>query len=153
MRRLLGVLAVALLVLTACGSDDDSPTVGASSGQSSEDADHGDDHDDMDMDMDDCGEPTTTPKLSAKTSVAFDPECLSVPAGTAFTLTFENREDKITHNVAVVKEHSDTVVLFKTEVIEGPGTNSVAGGPLEAGTYHFHCEVHPVTMMGTLKVV
>lgn len=150
MRRLLLGLAVALLVLTACGSDDD-PSVESSSGQSSTETDHGDHG--GDKDKDDCGSATASPTVSAKSSLAFEQECVSVPADTAFTLTFENREDKISHNVAVVKEHKDPVPLFKTDVMAGPNTATLTGGPLEAGTYHFHCEVHPVTMMGTLKVV
>lgn len=147
MRRLLGVLGVALLVFTACGSDDDSPTVGTPSGQSSQDDhDHG-------GGKDKCGEATTKPTVVAKTSLAFENDCLSVPAGTAFTLTFENGEEGTTHNVAVLKAHTDPAPLFKTEIAAGPNSRSVAGGPLEAGTYHFHCEVHPTTMQGTLKVV
>lgn len=153
MKRLFGVLAVALLVFTACGSDDN-PTVDSSSGQSADDMDHGGGMDHGgDKDKDKCGEATTSPTLSAKSSLGFEPECISVPADTAFTLTFENREATISHNVAVGKEHRDPVPLFKTETMEGPNTATVMGGPLEPGTYHFHCEVHPVTMMGTLKVV
>jgi plastocyanin len=77
----------------------------------------------------------------------FDTDCLAAPPGERFTIAFENK-DGVLHNVVIHREHDGNAPLFRGEVIPGPGTAVYTVGPLPAGTYHFHCEVHPDTMMG-----
>lgn len=144
MKRLLGVLAVALLVFTACGKSDDSPAL---EGAGDTTMDHGD----MGS-MSGCGQPAAAATLVAKSAAGYDRDCLSVPANTAFTITFDNRDAGVSHNVAVLKEHTDPTPLFASEVKAGPDTGELKGSPLAAGTYHFHCVVHPTTMKGILQV-
>jgi plastocyanin len=39
--------------------------------------------------------------------------------------------------------------LFIGEIITGPQTVTYQVGALPAGTYFFHCDVHPLQMQGT----
>lgn len=82
---------------------------------------------------------------------AFDKDCLAVPAGQAFTIRFDNKDDD-RHNVAIVPSHTATTSLFQGDIVLGPRSIDYAVGPLEAGTYHFHCQIHPNLMMGTFQV-
>ena len=82
----------------------------------------------------------------------FDKDCLAVPAGEAFTIRFENR-DADRHNVAILVSHTSTEALFQGDIIAGPKSTVYAVPNMKAGTYHFHCEVHPNLMNGTFVVV
>ncbi|MGH9009545.1 MAG: cupredoxin domain-containing protein, partial [Acidimicrobiia bacterium] len=82
---------------------------------------------------------------------AFDRNCLAVRAGEAFTIRFENR-DIDRHNVAIVPSHTSTETLFQGDIVPGPKNTVYAVPNLKAGTYHFHCEIHPNLMNGTFMV-
>ena len=82
---------------------------------------------------------------------AFDRSCLAVRAGEAFTIRFENR-DTDRHNVAILPSHNSTETLFQGDIIPGPKNTVYAVPTLKAGTYHFHCEIHPNLMNGTFMV-
>lgn len=81
---------------------------------------------------------------------AFDRKCLAAPAGTAFTIAFDNQES-LPHNVAILTE-KDGDKLFTGEIFTGPKNTTYQVGALEPGTYHFHCDVHPTQMEGTFVV-
>ncbi len=87
--------------------------------------------------------------LAAK-GLQFDQSTLSVPAGTPFTIAFDNQDAGVQHNVEIfdTKDFSGTP-LFSGALVTGPKTVSYRVGPLEAGTYYFRCVVHP-TMTGTI---
>ena len=83
----------------------------------------------------------------------FDPAVLEAPADEAFTLTFNNDDTGIPHNVQIF-EGSDP----SGEVLWAPADNATINGvdtvdyeipELAAGTYAFNCFVHP-TMVGTI---
>jgi Cupredoxin-like domain len=82
--------------------------------------------------------------------------CLAV-AGGPFTVTLHNDvgEGAIgtpNHNFAVFADSSASDALF-TGDIAYPGTSKTYHVPkLPAGTYLFHCDVHPQTMVGVLVV-
>jgi plastocyanin len=78
---------------------------------------------------------------------AFDRDCLAAPPGERFTIVFDNKE-AADHNIVILPEHDSTETLFRGEVITGPRSVTYSVGPLPGGSYHFHCEVHPTTMMG-----
>ena len=80
-------------------------------------------------------------------SVAFDPTEVTAPADAAFTLSFDNQDAGIPHDVQV-KDASGAVV-FKTDVFPGAAKRDYTVPALAAGAYPFVCSVHP-NMTGTL---
>ena len=87
-------------------------------------------------------------KLVAK-DIKFDLSTITVAADKPFTITFDN-EDSVPHNVAIF-EGSDATGknVFRGKIDAGPKTLTYDVSALPAGTYYFHCDVHP-TMNGTL---
>ena len=83
--------------------------------------------------------------------IAFDAGVLEAPAGEPFAFAFENQEG-VPHNVAIYADESATEPLFVGEIFSGPDSRTYQVPALEAGTYFFRCDVHPVTMIGTLVV-
>lgn len=81
----------------------------------------------------------------------FDRDCLAVTAGESFTIRFDNR-DSDRHNVAVLPAHTATETVFAGDIVPGPKSTVYAVPNMKAGTYHFHCEVHPNLMNGTFVV-
>jgi plastocyanin len=89
----------------------------------------------------------------------FDVKCLAAPAGTAFTVDFTNNDTNV-HNFAIYD--SDPVANPAAKLLGGaPSAGDVVSGggsitynvdALKAGTYFFHCDVHPTTMTGQFVV-
>jgi len=79
--------------------------------------------------------------------VAFSTDKLAAPAGTPFTIHFDNQDSGIPHNVDI--KDSTGAEVFKGEIFPGPGTRDYAVPALKAGTYKFACTVHP-NMTGEL---
>lgn len=82
--------------------------------------------------------------------VKFSVSSFTVPANTAFTITFENR-DTVPHNVAIYDSDKLTTNLFRGTIFPGPKTVTYQVPALPAGTYYFHCDVHPI-MNGSVVV-
>jgi plastocyanin len=146
MRKTWIVALAGTLLLAGCGSDsknnaDNTPAPGATT----QSADHT-----HDGGGGTCSPKGTTVSVTAS-NIAFDATCLAAPAGKQFTLTFENK-DNVPHSVAILESHTATTFLFHTDTYPGPKTMTYTFGPLKAGTYHFHCEVHPDQMNGTFIV-
>jgi plastocyanin len=87
---------------------------------------------------------------------AFTVTCLVAAPGKAFSVNFDNQDASIPHNMAFFSDSGFTKLIYRGNVITGPATAvypaTQTSGPLSAGTYYFHCDVHP-TMQGTLVVV
>lgn len=83
--------------------------------------------------------------------VSFDRSCLAAPAGKGFEITLENKET-VAHNVAILESHDSHDALFSGRTFTGPRTTTYQVDALAAGTYHFHCSVHPEQMKGTFIV-
>jgi plastocyanin len=128
MKRLtlaLGLLALAAL-LAACSTADAAPaTTGPAAG--------------------DPGSSTVT--IVAK-DLSFSQPQITVPAGTAFELTFDNR-DGAPHNVAIYTDSSASTKVSVGEIFNGPGQKAQPVPALAAGTYFFRCDVHQ-NMTGTI---
>jgi len=92
-------------------------------------------------------DPNAEVVLVSALNIAFDPTALTAPAGTSFTLTFDNRDPGIPHDVQI-KDGAGAVV-FKTDVYAGLETRDYTVPALPAGSYPFSCTVHP-NMTGTL---
>jgi plastocyanin len=81
----------------------------------------------------------------------FDTKELDLPAGQPVTISFENKDAGIPHNIAIYTDASKSTVLFQGEVFPGPATKTYSVDPLEAEEYYFQCDVHPA-MNGTVVV-
>lgn len=88
-------------------------------------------------------------------ALKFDTDTIELTAGTASTITLENKDAGVPHNIAFYTadplEDPNATVLFQGEQITGPDSITYNIPPLDAGTYFFRCDVHP-TMNGTLVV-
>ncbi len=80
-------------------------------------------------------------------SIAFDPTEVTAPAGAAFTLSFDNQDAGIPHDVQL--KDAAGAVVFKTDVFPGAEKRDYSVPALAAGAYPFVCSVHP-NMTGTL---
>lgn len=151
-RRLAIAAVVGALFLAACGSDDDpaldtggAPDDAATAPTSTAPAQGGEG-----------GEPAACAPAGTALAVTaegikWNTDCLAVAAGEAFSISLDNK-DRVPHNVAILKSHSSTDALFRGELIQGPKATTYQVPALEAGTYVFHCEVHPTQMRGTFVV-
>jgi plastocyanin len=144
-------LAVALLLavaLAACGG-------GGDDGGS----DDGGGGTDTETEAPDGGGASTELTLTAPVGASNDgvaETTLTAPADTPFTITFDNQDDGIPHNVQIFEgdDTSGTPVFAPegNELVTGPDTVVYEVPALAAGSYTFNCLSHPTTMVGTLTV-
>ena len=90
------------------------------------------------------------PTVVAK-DLQFDTNELDLPAGAPATVTLDNQDQGVPHNISIFTDDSLQDVLFDGEDVVGPATEPYAVPPLDAGSYYFHCDIHP-TMNGSVKV-
>jgi plastocyanin len=100
----------------------------------------------------DCGADGTLLLDEVAEGTAFTESCLVAPAGEPFTITFDNQDAGLPHNVAIYTDSAATDVLFQGETFPGVATQDYDVDALDAGSYFFRCDVHPV-MTGTLAAV
>ncbi len=93
--------------------------------------------------------PTTSPLISTVSAVSFEQKEVVVVAGQPLTLTFNNKQAGVPHNVEIFDSSAKTTSLFKGDIITGPAQVTYNVPALPAGTYYFQCDVHP-NMNGTL---
>ena len=99
-----------------------------------------------------CGEDGQIVLEIVALNTAFDPTCLVAPAQEPFTVTFENQDEGIPHNVEILPEPGGEVIAA-TEVKPGIYTDPLDVASLDEGNYYFQCVVHPEPMNGTLAVI
>jgi plastocyanin len=80
--------------------------------------------------------------------IAFDRTEITASAGETLVITFDNRDDGVPHNLHV----TGAAVDEKTEIADGPTTQSLEVTLAEPGEYGFVCDVHPAEMTGTITV-
>ena len=159
-RRIATVAVLGALLLAACGSGDD-PTLGAGTGEEAGEpgatsapgatpAHGGGTADTAGGATPACSPSGDALAVTAK-GIAWNTDCLAVAAGQPFTIALDN-QDTVPHNVAILPGHSSTEVLFRGELLQGPGQTTYQVPALSPGTYVFHCEVHPGAMRGTFVV-
>jgi plastocyanin len=86
-------------------------------------------------------------------NLAFDPKTITASAGQPVTVTLDNKDGGVLHNVSFYTDRSASSPIFKGELITGPATEDVSfTAPSTPGSYYFHCDVHPDTMTGTFVV-
>jgi plastocyanin len=92
------------------------------------------------------------PALTVTASgLQFDTSTIDLPADEPTTIRFENKDSGVQHNIAIYENDSLQKLLFKGDVVTGPDTVDYQVPGLQAGTYFFHCDVHP-TMTGQVDV-
>jgi plastocyanin len=106
-----------------------------------------------------CQPDGTTIKVTAPTGASasgFDEKCLAAPAGKPLTIDFANQDPNVPHNMEIFTDSSATSRLGgakdASDIVTGPGTATYKVDALKAGTYFFHCDIHPTTMTGTFVV-
>ena len=148
MKRLVALVAVSALFFVGCGggdSDDSDPLAG---GGASMDP-HAGHTDHAGNATSDCSPSGTTLTLTAS-GTKFNTDCLAAPAGQAFKINYDNK-DQVTHNIQILESHSASEALFDAGLIPN-GTKTLDVPALKAGTFAFHCKIHPGQMSGTFVV-
>jgi plastocyanin len=98
---------------------------------------------------------TVTAPVGASVN-GFAQNCLAVPAGKDFSVTFKNDDTGVQHTWALFKDPSATDRLGGAQsaaaFITGPAQKTYQLKALPAGTYFFHCDLHPTVMKGAFVV-
>jgi plastocyanin len=85
--------------------------------------------------------------------IAFQPTEVTVPGGGQVTITFDNQDAGIPHNIHVFKGKDATAPsVFAGPLVTGPAKQDYSFAAPPPGSYFFHCDVHPAQMTGTLTV-
>jgi plastocyanin len=138
-------------LLAGCGGTAAPPVAGSSSSTSMSMSSGGG----MSMPVNASCTPSGTTLTLIAQNTMFNTNCLAAPAGQPVTVHFENM-DVLPHNLSIFSADPDVdrnaKELFKGDIVPGPKTVDYAVPAEPAGTYHFHCAVHPTQMFGTYVV-
>ncbi|MGZ3587837.1 MAG: cupredoxin domain-containing protein [Candidatus Limnocylindrales bacterium] len=94
------------------------------------------------------GGTATTVTITAN-GLKFEPQQVTVAAGQALTIHFDN-QDSVQHDIAIFAgADANAPLVFRGQVFAGPKAVDYSVPALTAGSYFFHCDVHP-TMTGTI---
>lgn len=86
-------------------------------------------------------------------NLAFDRTTIEAPAGAKVTITFENKDPGVQHNVAFYETSAAEDIIYKGDLVTGPGTATYTfTAPSEPGTYFFRCDPHATRMRGDFIV-
>jgi plastocyanin len=86
-------------------------------------------------------------------SLKFDKNTITANAGLDVTVTLENRDAGVPHNVAFYTNRSAAQKIFGGELITGVSSETFTfPAPGAPGNYFFRCDAHPDTMTGTFIV-
>ena len=81
----------------------------------------------------------------------FDIDQMLLTAKEPVTLTLDNKDSGVQHNVAIYEDDTLAEELFKGDLIIGPDTIDYEFDAPPKGEYYFRCDVHP-DMDGTVTV-
>jgi plastocyanin len=89
--------------------------------------------------------------LTAK-GFAFNTSLISVPAGAAVTIRFNNQDPGVPHNLAIYDSPAQLTNLFRGEIITGVRAIDYRfTAPSTPGDYYFRCDPHAI-MNGVFRV-
>ena len=94
--------------------------------------------------------PATQSRTVVAENIAFDPKQFTAAANVPLTITLDNRDAGVAHDIIVY--NPDGSEAAETPVISGPATTSTTFTPTAPGTYRFKCSVHPQQMFGAISV-
>lgn len=97
-----------------------------------------------------CREPVNGMLTVTADGLAFDTDCLALPAGEAVTIRLVNADGE-PHDVAIYTDSSKSTQLFGGDIVDGGESIDYQIEALEAGTYYFDCTIHPA-MNGSVVV-
>ncbi|MFN2590844.1 MAG: cupredoxin domain-containing protein [Actinomycetota bacterium] len=84
--------------------------------------------------------------------LAFQPTEVTAPGGGQVTISLDNQDSGLLHNIHVFRgEDATAPSLFAGPIITGPAKQEYSFAAPPPGAYFFHCDVHP-NMTGTLNV-
>lgn len=128
-------LAALTIAIASCGGGDEAPASGGSPSSPVPTPGSG------------CAPSGTNLEIEAE-DIAFDTDCLAVPADVSFNVEVKNRDELVAHNFSIYTQAGDPV--FTSETFQGRADRTLQIDALEQGSYLFRCDVHPGTMNGTL---
>jgi plastocyanin len=86
-------------------------------------------------------------------NLSFDLSSIAASAGVGVTVTLDNQDAGVLHNVAFYTNPSASSAIFVGDLLTGPATEDVVfNSPATPGSYFFRCDVHPDTMTGAFVV-
>ena len=86
-------------------------------------------------------------------NLLFDKRTISAGSGAQITVTLDNQDAGVLHNIAFYTNRSATTKIAGTNPVAGPLVEEIKfPAPSAPGNYFFRCDVHPDTMTGTLTV-
>ena len=148
MKRLVALAAISALFLVGCGGGDSDNTDPLAGGGATQD-EHAGHTDHAGNATSNCSPSGTTLTLTAS-GTKFNTDCLAAPANQAFKITYDNK-DSLTHNIQILESHSASEALFDAGLVP-TGLKTLDVPALKAGTFAFHCKIHPGAMSGTFVV-
>lgn len=129
----LGITALLVLTLAACGQPDENGGNGGNGGTDGATATVSD------------GTVTITAD-----NIEFSAEVIEAPAGEPFTIVLENLE-AVPHNISVYVEEGGEAIA-QGEIINEGQTDELEIPALDPGEYFFVCDLHTAEMRGVLVV-
>jgi plastocyanin len=85
-------------------------------------------------------------------SLKFDTSNITASAGVEVTVTFDNQDAGVPHNVAFYTDRSAATSIAVGNLITGPASEDIVfNAPSTPGSYFFKCDVHP-DMTGAFNV-
>jgi hypothetical protein len=88
-------------------------------------------------------------------NLAFNVKTISAGVGVPVTITLDNQDAGVLHNIAFYTNRSASTAIAnaKGELFTGPGQQTLNfTAPPAGGNYFFRCDAHPDTMNGTFRV-
>ncbi|MGE3983630.1 MAG: cupredoxin domain-containing protein [Dehalococcoidia bacterium] len=86
-------------------------------------------------------------------NILFETRSVTAAAGAEVTVTFDNEDAGVLHNIHFFANRNRSASLAQSPVKPGPAQDVVKfTAPSAPGNYPFICDVHPDTMTGNLVV-
>ena len=97
------------------------------------------------------GEPVVVTLVAS--NILFDLSSITASAGVEVTVTLDNQDVGVLHNVAFYTDRTAATSIFVGDLTTGPSVDDfMFTAPGTAGSYFFRCDVHPDTMTGAFVV-